>query len=152
MNESTEHGFTYATNDRATIRQWAEAAGGWPALVDGESGADRVELVFDDPSDGAGRAAVAWEEFFAALDEEDLILAFDPSEDEGGADVPRYEVLDRESAADDAAVDTEWREERRADREDARQRDVDRRSDVREREAREQENVDNHRDEPPFMG
>jgi hypothetical protein len=113
MNESTEHGFTYATNDRATIRQWAEAAGGWPALVDGESGTDRVEIVFEEEAaDESGRAAVSWEEFFAALEDEDLVLAFDPAGDEDDA-VPRYEVLDRESAADDAAVDTEWREERR---------------------------------------
>lgn len=98
---------------------------------------------------------VDWEEFFERFEERELALAYEvrPTSGSHGSSC---EVVDREWIEEvdftEGTAETERRRREARERADERrrERDVEDRSDVRERAAERTENVDNHRDEPPF--
>lgn len=81
------------------------------------------------------------------------VVSLDMSDNEHGRDVTLANEKDEESDVEDKEeAEQEVEEAAREQRQKERMEEVERESDVREQEAEEQENIDNHRDEPPFDG
>lgn len=70
------------TRDHDTIRQWAEARDGHPALIrtGGKGGILRID--FGEPEDNL--EPVEWEEFFQVFDENDLDFLYQDKTESGG--------------------------------------------------------------------
>ena len=58
------------TRDHDTIREWAEARDGHPAMVDTEGEGGILRIDFGDEEEGLTR--ISWDEFFEIFDENDL--------------------------------------------------------------------------------
>lgn len=93
--------------DRNDIRQWAEARGGNPMLMDTPDGTGTrtlLQLTFGqhaintDGNEGPDRIGgfqlVSWDDWFAALDESTLALRV--SDDPSGASEAEFEFVPRE--------------------------------------------------------
>jgi hypothetical protein len=93
--------------DRQAIRQWAEARGGNPMLMDTPDGSGMrtlLQLTFGqhaintDGNEGPDRLGgfhlVSWEEWFAALDEGKLALRV--SDDPSGGSEAEFEFVSRD--------------------------------------------------------
>jgi|tagenome__1003787_1003787.scaffolds.fasta_scaffold20571521_3 hypothetical protein len=60
----------HRTRDHETIRQWAEARGGHPAVVEGT---EILRIDFDDPGGGdENLRRIGWDEFFRIFDSRGL--------------------------------------------------------------------------------
>lgn len=70
------------TTDHDEIRQWAEARGGRPAMVDtsGEGGILRID--FGEPEDSLTQ--ISWEEFFDIFDKNKLAFLYQDETQSGG--------------------------------------------------------------------
>jgi hypothetical protein len=92
---------------REDIRQWVEARGGYPMLMDvpeGTSNRTLLQLTFgqhalnSDANEGPDRIGgfhlVSWEEWFAALDEGGLAIRV--SDDPAGGNEAEFEFVSRE--------------------------------------------------------
>jgi hypothetical protein len=93
--------------DRADIRQWAEARGGNPMLMDVPDGTDTrsvLQLTFgqhainaegnEGPDRVGGFQLVAWEDWFAALEENNL--AVQVSDDPAGGNEAEFQFVARD--------------------------------------------------------
>ncbi len=93
-------------NSREDIRQWAEARGGNPMLMDTPDGTGSrtlLQLTFGqhaintDGNEGPDRIGgfqlVSWEEWFAALDESGLAVRV--SDDQAGGNEAEFEFVER---------------------------------------------------------
>lgn len=79
------------------------------------------------------------------------IFSLDMSDNEHGRDVTLANEKDEESDVEDKEkAEQEVEEAAREQQQKERMEEVERESNIREQEAEEQENIDNHRDEPPF--
>lgn len=71
------------TTDHDTIRTWADAKGGKPAVVGrthGERGVGIIRIMFPDRKESEHEALeeISWEEFFRQFDDSRLALLYDP--------------------------------------------------------------------------
>jgi hypothetical protein len=93
--------------DRDAIRQWVEARGGNPVLMDVPEGSKTrtlLQLAFGQPAINAfgnegpdrvgGFQLVSWEEWFAALEQGGLALMV--SDDPSGGNEAEYSFVERE--------------------------------------------------------
>lgn len=98
-------------NSRDDIRQWVEARGGYPMLMDvpeGTSNRTLLQLTFgqhalnSDNNEGPDRIGgfhlVSWEEWFAALEEGQLALRV--SDDPAGGNEAEFEFVAKDGAGE----------------------------------------------------
>jgi len=143
------------TTDHGVIRDWVRDRGGQPVAVSGDDGA--IDVTFDD-GDGSEGTPIEWETFFERFDEQDLVFAVRESPDEGDPndayaifDRTRIEASNRLGDSDrEGSADPIDEEARRSDSVEDPDHVGDGRSETRHSEAADQENVDGHRDEPPY--
>lgn len=156
MGDAQTNSYDRMLDSHATIRRWARQRGGKPVVIDSE-GAERPRLGIEFPGETiAGDATrIEWDEFFTHF--EAMGLAFACSEGTRDGDIAaQFELFDRNRIDEDAssepsdaeAVQFEARAD--ADAHDA-MLDVERTSEIREREANAEANPDSHRDESPFV-
>lgn len=149
MSDSPASGTTFDTTTtvREEIERLVRGRGGRPV----ETADDGGGLGFQFPGEEAGEP-IEWDAFFDRFEDEGLALAYDS--DPGDAD-PRdaCALIDRERAEEVASEPPVEAEEgntpERVGGADS-EREAEQRSAVRTKDARDQENVDNRRDEPPF--
>ena len=143
---------TGTTFDRTTtvheeVKRWVRDRGGRP--ID-ESG----DLGFRFPDDAGAGEPIGWGAFFERFEEAGLAFAYDS--EAGGDDLrAACDLIDRERAgavADEPPAEASDAETPERVGQAEGDREAEKRSTVRTTDAREQENVDNHRDEPPFQG
>lgn len=147
MCDATASGTTYDTTTtlRGEIERWVRGRGGRP--VETADGGIGVEF----PGGEAGEP-IEWDAFFDRFEEERLAFAYDS--DPNDAD-PRdaCALIDRERAQEVAseppAEAGEGNAPERVGQADS-EGEAEQRSAVRTRDARDQENLDDRRDEPPF--
>ena len=150
MSDAPATGTTFdrVTTAHSEVERWVRERGGRPAEVPGsESG-----VGFRFPGDDAEGEPIDWDAFFERFEDANLALAYDSNAGEAApedacalVERDRAEEVAREPPAEAEEADTPERVgEADSDRE-AEQRSLERETD-----AREQSNVDNHRDEPPF--
>src|SRR5436305_14415334 len=90
------------TTDHNTIRKWAEARGGKPAVVrsthgKGGTGIIRLEFPRAPNADDDALEVISWEEFFEKFDEADLALLYQ-EETAGGERSNFNKLVGRETA------------------------------------------------------
>lgn len=152
MSEAPTTGTTFdtVTTNREEIERWVRDRSGRPVDPPGEEG--RLGIRF--PGEDEEGEPMEWDTFFERFDEAGLAFAYDsnageslPGEACAFVERERAEAIESEPPAESGAGDTPERVGQ-ADSEP----EADQRSTVRTTDARDQENVDNHRDEPPFEG
>lgn len=143
MSESSDATDERVTTDHDTIREWVTDRDGRPARIDDEAGAAGLGFRFD--GDGED---LDWDSFFERFEAENLAFVHRPDADEGDGAWRLKRLSDTDDEVDE--LDQEQREAREAGREQRQQKTGDRLSEKRNKDAAEQENPDNHRDEAPF--
>lgn len=95
------------TRDHDTIRKWARARGGVPAIVKGTEGLLRIDFVKGPQSGGhePSLEEVDWETWFEKFDENDLVFLFSPEKKS------RFFKLISEQTAESSSA--RWEEESR---------------------------------------
>lgn len=159
MNDAPapETPFDRVTTVHEEIERWARERGGRPVSVSGPGGDEAddgrrfVDVRFPG-EDGRDAEPVGWDAFFERFEEAGLAFAYDA---EGDADAPgdACALVDRDRAGDveteqPAETPEEATPERVGDADSGRE--ADRRSTDRLGDVRADENLDAHRDEPPF--
>lgn len=144
---------TDATLDRVTtargeVERWVRGRGGRPVEATGEG----ASLGFQFPADDGEGDRIEWDAFFERFEEEGLAFAYDSNAGDAApgdacalVDRDRAEEVASEPPAEASEAETPERVGQADSEREAEQRDT-----VRSTDARDQENVDNHRDEPPF--
>ncbi len=69
-------GESHFTTDHPTIRAWAEARGGHPAIAGNPGDGATLHLEFTGYSDGEPVEFISWDDFFAHFDEAGLALIY----------------------------------------------------------------------------
>ncbi len=150
MSGSTSESQAYdaVTQNHDEIRRWVRQHGGQPALASDESDDQRLTVQFPD-SDGDSEA-ISWDEFFDRFEDSPLAFAYASESSDGSLD-SRYRFVAEDADLDELDETGNPADEgRRGGASRETDHDMDERSEIRENAARESENVDNHRDEPPF--
>ena len=78
-------GITRTTKDHEIIRKWAEARGGHPARVGGteRDGAGVIRIQFPESEGPNELEPIAWDDFFAKFDENELAFLYQETTSEG---------------------------------------------------------------------
>lgn len=151
-SQAPERSYDSVTTTHEEIRRWVRQRGGRP-VSEKSTGSER-RLAFRFPGDDAtdGRQ-LEWSEFFDRFDGRDLAFAY-TTEDDSETTAAACALVDTEGDEEIETGTTPPERERRdaVERVDERrvEHEVEHVSEPRERTARDQENEDNHRDEPPF--
>lgn len=74
------------TTDHASIRKWAEARDGHPAIVKTDEPGGILRIDFGEPEEGLEQ--VSWTEFFRIFDDNDLAFLY--QDDQGGGGKSRF--------------------------------------------------------------
>jgi hypothetical protein len=69
----------HRTRNHDTIRQWAEARGGHPAMVEGT---EILRIDFNEPDQKLKQ--VSWEDFFRVFDDRDVAFLYQDQTHDGG--------------------------------------------------------------------
>lgn len=146
-----------ATRNHDRIRRWVTERGGRPVATDSDSdgGTPGIGFQFPEMDEDGGDTSMEWDTFFERFEEEELTFAYagdtnDLDSSEACRLVPRDRLGDLEEDESEQMTE-EQQDARERAHEEAVERETEQRSEVRERGAEEQENIDNHRDEPPFQ-
>jgi hypothetical protein len=101
------NGDTKTTTDHNEIRRWAEDRGGRPVRVHGVFGKTgdatdlRIDFLFDKYDDDVEQ--ISWEDFFAQLDREQMVLVYQ-TETEGGS-TSRFARIVRKEDVQQAVIE-----------------------------------------------
>lgn len=82
------------TTDHDTIREWAEARGGRPAVAkgtEGGEGAGVLRILFQDDD---SLKEISWDEFFATFEEKKLAFLY--QEEKDGQESRFFKLVDRD--------------------------------------------------------
>jgi hypothetical protein len=141
--------YDHRTTNHAVIREWISHHEGTPVAI--QDAVDHELAVEFDEVDDAVETPLDWTAFFDRFEEENLVFAFQ-SPPAAAADACTFFDRTRVEASNRLGDDDETRPDYlRLDVERASEDVGDGESTVRNAAAREQENPDNHRDDPPFM-
>lgn len=78
-------GITRTTKEHEIIKKWAEARGGHPARVGGteRAGAGVIRIQFPESEGPNELEPIAWDDFFAKFDENELAFLYQETTSEG---------------------------------------------------------------------
>ena len=89
-------GQSETTTDHDTIRQWAEARGGRPAVAkgtEGGEGAGVLRILFQDDD---SLKEISWDEFFETFDEKNLAFLY--QEEKDGKESRFFKLVNRDKS------------------------------------------------------
>ena len=93
-------GDTSVTTDHDAIRRWVDRRGGLPATVKATSGAHGpgvLRIAFPGTAEDAALRTIAWEDFFAKFDKDNLAFVCQDETADGGPG-RAYKIVTRQAA------------------------------------------------------